>query len=101
MKDRDTISSSSILAGLVALASAAALVALLAPVVFERAVDALRAERGWVSTPQATRDARAAQSARLAEYAWVDRAGGVVAVPIERAMQLVVDEAAAPKEGER
>lgn len=101
MKDRETISFSSILAGLVALAATAVIVGLLAPVVFERAVGALRAERGWTSTPQATRDARAAQSARLAEYAWVDRAQGVVAVPIERAMQIVVDEAAAPKEGGR
>lgn len=101
MKTRETISISSILAGLVALASAAVIVGLLAPVVFERAVAGLRAERGWTSTPQATRDARAAQAARLVQYAWVDRAQGVVAVPIERAMQLVVDETAAAKAGER
>lgn len=33
-----------------------------------------------------------AQQAKLVEYRWVDRAKGVVAIPIDRAMVLVVDE---------
>jgi hypothetical protein len=38
---------------------------------------------------------QAEQRSRLAGYAWVDRAHGVVRIPIERAMQLIV--AAGPK----
>ncbi len=32
------------------------------------------------------------QQAKLAQYGWIDRNQGVVAIPIERAMQLVVSE---------
>ena len=35
-----------------------------------------------------------AQQAKLAQYRWVDQAKGVVAIPIERAMEIVVREAA-------
>jgi hypothetical protein len=38
---------------------------------------------------------QAEQSAKLAGYVWVDRAHGLVRIPIERAMQLIV--AAGPK----
>jgi hypothetical protein len=36
-----------------------------------------------------------AQLQRIGEYRWVDRDSGVVAIPIERAMELVVAEQAA------
>ena len=47
-------------------------------------------------------DAWAEQEGRLAGYRWVDRERGVVAIPIERAMELVAREhgAAAPSSGE-
>lgn len=35
---------------------------------------------------------RREKAARLESYGWVDRAGGVVHVPIERAMQLLAEE---------
>jgi hypothetical protein len=47
------------------------------------------------------------QQARLAEYRWVDQKKGVVAIPIDRAMELVVADLsaatkpAATKEGKR
>lgn len=34
---------------------------------------------------------RAAEDARLSSYAWVDRSGGVARIPIDRAMQLIVE----------
>ena len=44
-------------------------------------------------SPKKLRSARAEQSTLLNEYRWIDRENGVVAIPIERAMELVVDEA--------
>jgi hypothetical protein len=42
------------------------------------------------------------QEARLAEYRWVDQKKGVVAIPIDRAMELVVaDLSKGKKEGKR
>lgn len=38
---------------------------------------------------------RSAERARLERYGWVDRQAGVVHIPIERAMELVVEEEAA------
>lgn len=34
---------------------------------------------------------RAAEDARLSSYAWVDRSGGVARIPIDRAMQWIVE----------
>ncbi|HZN54614.1 MAG TPA: hypothetical protein VFB67_04770 [Candidatus Polarisedimenticolaceae bacterium] len=39
--------------------------------------------------PEELRSLRAAQRARLAEMRWVDRERGVIAIPIERAMELM------------
>jgi hypothetical protein len=46
---------------------------------------------------------RAAQQAKLEAYAWVDRKGGIVQIPIERAMALVARDktAAGPADGSR
>lgn len=42
--------------------------------------------------PLAPRQAlRATEDARLSRYDWVDRSGGVVRIPIDRAMQLIVE----------
>ncbi|MBL8862940.1 MAG: hypothetical protein JNK02_13160 [Planctomycetes bacterium] len=94
MDPRTTLSSANLLAVVVVTGAALAAVALLGPVAFEVASDDLARARGHGATPPATLEARAAQAARLAGYAWVDRAQGVVALPIERAMELTVDELA-------
>jgi hypothetical protein len=38
---------------------------------------------------------RAEQSARISAYAWIDEKAGVAAIPVEQAMELVVNEARA------
>jgi hypothetical protein len=40
----------------------------------------------------AVRDLRSQQVGKLEEYRWIDRGAGTVTIPIERAMELVVDE---------
>ena len=40
----------------------------------------------------APRELRAQQLSRIREYRWVDRQAGTVAIPIERAMELIVEE---------
>lgn len=42
------------------------------------------------------RDEREAQRARLDGYGWVDRERGIIHLPIERAMQLIVSSEPAP-----
>jgi hypothetical protein len=37
------------------------------------------------------RELRAAEDARLSSYGWVDRSGGVARIPIDRAMQIIVE----------
>ena len=50
-------------------------------------------DRKVVSVPTANADSRLAeQEAKLARYSWVSRDEGRATVPIERAMQLVVEE---------
>jgi hypothetical protein len=45
------------------------------------------------AAPQADLQAlRASEDAILNSYGWVDKAGGIVRIPIERAMQLVVEQ---------
>lgn len=49
--------------------------------------------RKVIEAPTVNADSRLAeQEAKLARYGWVNRAEGTVTVPIERAMELVVDE---------
>ncbi len=59
----------------------------------------LKSERGWNATPADTASMRAAQLERLSRYAWIDRQKNVTAVPIERAMSLVVEESASSRGG--
>jgi hypothetical protein len=48
----------------------------------------------WRATPALRRaylaDLRAKQAAQAASYGWVDRKAGVVQLPVERAMELIV-----------
>jgi hypothetical protein len=43
-------------------------------------------------TVTAVRELRAEQLSRIREYRWVDRQAGTVTIPIERAMELIVEE---------
>ncbi|MCY2959861.1 MAG: hypothetical protein NTY35_06810 [Planctomycetota bacterium] len=101
MKDRETISLSTVLGGIAVIGAVVGIVALVAPLAYQQGAAELRAERGWAATPQATRDVQATQAARIASYAWIDKQRGVVAVPIERAMELVAAESASPAGGGR
>lgn len=76
------------------IAGLVAVVAFVGPVLFRARADELRAERGWTSTPVETRQTLAAHREKLAHYGWIDRAKGVVALPIERAMELTTRELA-------
>lgn len=84
---------STFLAGIAVFAAMAGLIALLVPALYAKRVDELRGQRGWSATPAEVTQTKAAQSARLSAYGWVDRANGVVALPIERAMAIYVEEA--------
>jgi hypothetical protein len=54
----------------------------------------LTADLQWKATPEARRayldELRAKQAKQAASYAWVDQGKGVVQIPIDRAMDLVV-----------
>jgi hypothetical protein len=50
-------------------------------------------QRKVIEAPTVNADSRLAeQEAKLARYSWVNRAQGTVTIPIERAMELVVEE---------
>jgi hypothetical protein len=44
-----------------------------------------------VAAPKDMQEFRAAEEATLKSYGWVDHAGGVVRIPIDRAMQLLAE----------
>jgi len=92
MAERDTLPVSTLLGSLAALVAGAALLALLVPTWYRTQESALRAERGWASTPAETKQVKSSQAERLAHYAWIDKQKGVVALPIERAMELSREE---------
>ncbi len=56
----------------------------------------LAADQAWQATAEARRDylldLRGRQEKQLSSYAWVDRKAGVVQLPIDRAMDLVVQQ---------
>ncbi len=61
---------------------------------------AWQVQRKEIEAPQfGLRGVVAAQQAKLAESRWVDQKKGIVAVPIDRAMDLVVRDLAAQEEG--
>ena len=67
------------------------------------AADRLTADLSWKATPEARRayldELRAKQAKQAASYAWVDRNKGIVQLPIERAMELVVRDVQAKSTG--
>ena len=56
----------------------------------------LRLEQGPIETTAPGSELRERKALELSRYAWVDREQGVVAIPIERAMELVVSQRGAP-----
>lgn len=63
---------------------------ILLQVVFYRVEAHERFEKDFSQPPQELSSLVHNQRARLAEYRWVDEKKGVVAIPIDRAMELVV-----------
>lgn len=88
-----------VIGSLAAFVAIAAVVAFLVPALYRQHEATLRAERGWTSTPVDTRQTKLAQQDRLAHYAWIDRTKGVVALPIDRAMELVLPELTKKEQG--
>ena len=94
METRGSYSMSTLVGASAALVVAVGLLALLVPTFYASRVTELKAERGWNSIPLETVQAKSAQAARLKSYAWINREKGVVALPIECAMELVAAESA-------
>lgn len=100
MAERETLPLSTLLGTTAVIVAVTAALAYLIPAAYRAHEDELRAERGWSSTPADTRQTRASQADRLAHYAWIDKPKGVVALPIERAMELTVQELGKPANGQ-
>jgi hypothetical protein len=62
--------------------------------------DKLPPDQAWNATPEARLDylqeLRAKHEKQLSSYAWIDRKKGIVQLPIERAMELVVQKYGQP-----
>ncbi len=67
-----------------------------APAPQNQAPDNLPKDLAWRATPAARRahlaDLREKQAKQAGAYGWVDQKAGVVQLPIERAMELIVEE---------
>jgi hypothetical protein len=67
-----------------------------APAPHTIAPEQLPADQAWKATPDTRKAAlaelRAAEQKQVSNYAWIDQAKGVVQLPIERAMELTVQE---------
>jgi hypothetical protein len=77
-------------------ASKWAYVPTLPPAPQNQAADNLPKDLAWRATPEARKatlaDLRKRQAEQAASYGWVDQKAGIVQVPIDRAMELVVKE---------
>lgn len=66
------------------------------PDAFNVAPDQLTKDLAWKATPESRRayldDLRAKHNHDLQSYEWVDQKAGVVRIPIDRAMQLVIEQ---------
>ncbi len=72
-----------------------ALIIILLQAAYFRALDREHQIKVVAETPQELQDLRTAQMEKLEGYKWVDRKNGVVSIPIDRAMELVVRDAKA------
>jgi hypothetical protein len=73
----------------------------LSPPAQSEAPEKLTKDLEWKATPETRRayltDLVARQQKQAASYAWVDKKAGIVQVPVERAMELVIQDYAAKK----
>lgn len=74
-------------------------VMILAMVVYYQASARERYEKQISQAPAELATVTANQQARLTEYRWVDQPKGIVAIPIDRAMDLVVADQSAKRDG--
>jgi hypothetical protein len=72
-----------------------------APAPQNEAPEHLPKEQAWRATPASRRaylaELRETQATQATSYGWVDKKAGVVQLPIERAMELVIQENASRK----
>ncbi len=68
------------------------LVVVVAELLYYRLDDELQLRRNVLTTPRALRDYRAEQEEKLSTYRWVDQQAQAVAIPIERAMELTLQD---------
>ncbi len=68
----------------------------------DEVAEKLTQDQQWNATPEARRaylsDLRARQEKQATSYGWVDQKTGIVQLPIDRAMELVVRDAANAKQ---
>jgi len=99
MPEYDDVKSETVaLVGLIVAILTFALV-ILVMVVYYQASARERYEKQIRQAPEELATVTATQQARLAEYRWVDQPKGVVAIPIDRAMDLVVAAQSAKRDG--
>jgi hypothetical protein len=71
------------------------------PLTQNEAPEQLSKDQQWKATPESRRaylaELRAKQRKQASSYAWVDKKAGIVQLPIDRAMELVVQDYAAKK----
>ncbi len=68
------------------------LIVVMLQIVFYRMQEREIARKTLDLAPEELAQLRASQQAELHSYGWIDQAGGVARIPIERAMELTVDE---------
>ena len=90
--ESDPRSAPTVLVGTVGLVLLAVILLLL-EVLYQRTSQAEIERKVVDEQPQELRQLEARQLEQLGGYAWVDRERGIVKVPLERAMELVIDEA--------
>jgi hypothetical protein len=90
-EERDPKAASTLIVGAVGVILLAVVILLL-QVLFHRTAEAERWRKVISQQPEELRQVRSEQLDRLSSYRWVDEENGVVTIPIERAMELVVRE---------
>jgi hypothetical protein len=91
-EERDPKSSTTLIVGAVGVILLAVVIILL-QVLFYRTTEAERWRKVVSQQPEELRQVQAEQLDQLNSYRWIDEQNGVVAIPIDRAMELVVREA--------
>jgi uncharacterized membrane protein len=90
-EERDPKAASTLIVGAVGVILLAVVILLL-QVLFHRTSEAERWRKVVSQQPEQLRQVRTEQLDRLNSYRWVDEQNGIVTIPIERAMELVVQE---------